>query len=101
MDGLNGLDATVRAVREHRDVRVIVLSMHKSEEYVVQALRAGASGYLLKDAATSELETAIRTVMQRRNPSKPRGLAPGRGVRGARGGSSRLATSAALNPSNT
>ena len=62
MDGLNGLDATVRIVREHREVRVIVLSMHKSEEYVVHALRAGASGYLLKDDATTELEAAIRTV---------------------------------------
>ncbi len=64
MDGLNGLEATLRTVREHRDVRVIVLSMHRNEEYVVQALRTGASGYLMKDAAASELETAIRTVMR-------------------------------------
>jgi DNA-binding NarL/FixJ family response regulator len=63
MDGLNGLDATSRTVQDHRGVRVIVLSMHKNEEYIVHALRAGASGYLLKDAATTELETAIRTVM--------------------------------------
>jgi DNA-binding NarL/FixJ family response regulator len=45
-------------------VRVIVLSMHKTEEYVVHALQAGASGYLLKDAAASELELAIRAVMK-------------------------------------
>jgi DNA-binding NarL/FixJ family response regulator len=64
MDRLNGLEATVRAVRDHRHVRVIVLSMHKNEEYVVQALRTGASGYLMKDAAASELETAIRTVIR-------------------------------------
>ena len=62
MDGLNGLEATVHAVRDHRDVRVIVLSMHKSEEYVVHALQAGASGYVSKDAATTELEAAIRAV---------------------------------------
>jgi DNA-binding NarL/FixJ family response regulator len=64
MDGLNGLDATQRAVQEHRDVRVVVLSMHRNEEFVVQALRAGASGYVVKDSAVSELETAIRTVVR-------------------------------------
>jgi DNA-binding NarL/FixJ family response regulator len=64
MDGLNGLEATLRAVQDHPDVRVIVLSMHRNEEFVVQALRSGASGYVMKDAAVSELETAIRTVMR-------------------------------------
>jgi DNA-binding NarL/FixJ family response regulator len=64
MAGLNGLEATLRAVREHRGVRVIVLSMHRTEEYVVHALQAGASGYLHKDAAAAELEQAIRTVMK-------------------------------------
>jgi DNA-binding NarL/FixJ family response regulator len=63
MAGLNGLEATLRTVQDYRDVRVIVLSMHKSEEYVVHALQAGAAGYLVKDAAASELEQAIRTVM--------------------------------------
>jgi DNA-binding NarL/FixJ family response regulator len=62
MAGLNGLEATMRAVRDHRGVRVVILSMHKNEEYVVHAVQAGASGYLLKDVATTELETAIRTV---------------------------------------
>ena len=42
----------------------MILSMHKHEEYVVHAVQAGASGYLLKDVATTELETAIRTVMK-------------------------------------
>jgi DNA-binding NarL/FixJ family response regulator len=64
MAGLNGLEATMRAVRDHRGVRVVILSMHKNEEYVVHAVQAGASGYLLKDVATTELETAIRTVMK-------------------------------------
>lgn len=64
MEGLNGLEATLRAVQDHRDVRVVVLSMHKSEEYVVHALQAGASGYLMKDVAASELVVSIRTVMR-------------------------------------
>jgi DNA-binding NarL/FixJ family response regulator len=64
MAGLNGLEATVRTVRHHRGVRVIVLSMYGTEEFVVHALRAGATGYLLKDAAASELERAIRSVMK-------------------------------------
>jgi DNA-binding NarL/FixJ family response regulator len=64
MAGLNGLEATLRAVKKHPLVRVIILSMHKNEEYIVQALQAGASGYLLKDAAASELESAIRTVLR-------------------------------------
>lgn len=62
MTGLNGLEATSRIIKEWPQVRVIILSMHKSEEYVLQALRNGASGYLLKDASPSELELAIRTV---------------------------------------
>jgi DNA-binding NarL/FixJ family response regulator len=60
MPRLSGLEATARITREHPDVRVIVLSMHASEEYVWQALRAGASGYVLKDAGLAELDLAIR-----------------------------------------
>lgn len=62
MAGLNGLEATARIVREFPSVRVIILSMHANEEYVLQTLRAGALGYLLKDAATTELELAIQAV---------------------------------------
>jgi DNA-binding NarL/FixJ family response regulator len=62
MSGLNGLEATLRVAREFPQVRVIILSMHANEEYVVQTLRAGATGYLLKDAATAELELAIHAV---------------------------------------
>lgn len=60
MAGLNGLEATGRIVKEFPQVRVIILSMHANEEYVLQALRAGAVGYLLKDAGTAELELAVR-----------------------------------------
>jgi DNA-binding NarL/FixJ family response regulator len=64
MSELNGLQATERIAREFPAVRVIILSMHANEEYVLQALRSGAAGYLLKDAATVELELAITAVMR-------------------------------------
>jgi DNA-binding NarL/FixJ family response regulator len=62
MRGLNGLEATARITREFPNVRVIILSMHQNEEYFWQALKAGASGYLLKKAATTELASALRRV---------------------------------------
>lgn len=62
MPGLNGLEATARIVKSHPRTAVIILSMHATEEYALQALRAGASGYLLKDAAPAELELAIAAV---------------------------------------
>jgi DNA-binding NarL/FixJ family response regulator len=63
MRGLNGLEATARIAKEFPKVRVIILSMHQSEEYFWQALKAGASGYLLKKAATAELAAALKQVM--------------------------------------
>jgi DNA-binding NarL/FixJ family response regulator len=62
MAGLNGLEATDRIAQAFPDVRVIILSMHDNKEYVLQALRAGAAGYLLKDSAKAELELAVRAV---------------------------------------
>lgn len=62
MPGLNGLEATARVVKEFPMVRVIILSRHDNEEYFWQALRSGAAGYLLKKAATAELEAAIQRV---------------------------------------
>lgn len=63
MRGLNGLEATARITKEAPGVRVVILSMHQSEEYFWQALKAGASGYLLKKAATAELPSALERVM--------------------------------------
>jgi DNA-binding NarL/FixJ family response regulator len=63
MLGLNGLEAAGHAAKHYPHVRVIMLSMHKNEEYVLRALQVGAAGYLLKDAAAGELEAAIRAVM--------------------------------------
>jgi DNA-binding NarL/FixJ family response regulator len=64
MPGLNGLEATERMIRDFPKVRIIILSMHNNEEYVMRALKAGAVGYLLKKAATAELETALQRVVQ-------------------------------------
>jgi DNA-binding NarL/FixJ family response regulator len=61
--GVNGLEATARIKARFPDTRVIVLSMHSSAEYALQALRAGASGYLLKNSAPGEIGVAIRAVM--------------------------------------
>ncbi|MEY2427545.1 MAG: hypothetical protein QOJ40_430 [Verrucomicrobiota bacterium] len=63
MPGLNGLEATARLTKEFPEVRVIILSRHENEEYFWHALKAGASGYLLKRAAIAEMESALRRVM--------------------------------------
>jgi DNA-binding NarL/FixJ family response regulator len=62
MRGLNGLEATARIRRERPEIRVLILSMHDSKEYVLQALSAGACAYLLKDSAPAELELALQAV---------------------------------------
>ena len=62
MPKLSGLELAVRLSETHPEVRVIILSMHSDEEYVREAMMAGAAGYLLKDSATAELELALRTV---------------------------------------
>jgi len=62
MPGLNGLEAAARIAKKFPNVRVIILSMHVNEEYVLQALRAGAAGYMVKGADAAELEIAIRAV---------------------------------------
>ncbi len=62
MPALSGLEVAARLARDHPDTKVLVLSMHRSEEYVLEALRAGAAGYILKDADAAELELALRAV---------------------------------------
>ena len=63
MPGLNGLEAAARVTRGWPNIRILILSMHQSEEYVRQALRSGAAGYLLKDAAPLELELALKALL--------------------------------------
>lgn len=62
MPGVNGIEATERIVTAHPDARVLVLTTFDLDEYAFAALRAGASGFLLKDAAPAELAAAVRTV---------------------------------------
>jgi DNA-binding NarL/FixJ family response regulator len=64
MPGLNGVEAASRISKELPFARVLILSMHANEEYVLQALRAGASGYLLKDSGKQELILAVNSIMQ-------------------------------------
>lgn len=64
MTEMSGLEALPRIVKNFPTVSVIILSAHANEEYVIRALRRGAMGYMLKDAATMELELAIRSVAQ-------------------------------------
>jgi DNA-binding NarL/FixJ family response regulator len=64
LPGLNGLEVAARVAKEHAGVRVVILSMHANEEYVLRALQAGAAGYMLKDARAPELELALRAVMR-------------------------------------
>ncbi|HSM06930.1 MAG TPA: response regulator transcription factor [Longimicrobiales bacterium] len=66
MPGADGLEVT-RALREEgRDCRILILSMHDNPEYVLQALRLGADGYVLKDAGPAELRDAVQTVWEGR-----------------------------------
>jgi DNA-binding NarL/FixJ family response regulator len=62
MPQLNGLDATARLAAISPEMHTIILSMNANEEYVLQALRCGAAGYLVKNISPSELEQAIRAV---------------------------------------
>jgi DNA-binding NarL/FixJ family response regulator len=60
MPRLNGIEVVRRLRAELPETRTLVLTMHEEEEYVLHVVRAGASGYLLKDSATSELLQAVR-----------------------------------------
>ena len=64
MAELGGLEALPRITKDFPGVKVIILSAHANEEYVIRALRSGAAGYMLKDAATAELQLAIDAVAQ-------------------------------------
>jgi len=62
MPGLNGIEVAARVREESPRTRVLVLSMHSDEGFVARALRAGVSGYLLKDSAPDELLAALKAV---------------------------------------
>jgi len=62
MPGMNGIDATAKIATAHPRSRVLILTTFDLDEYAFEGLRAGASGFLLKDAPPEELVRAIRTV---------------------------------------
>ncbi len=62
MPGCSGIETAADIKARFPETRVVILSMHAGEEYVSQALRSGASGYLLKDASPMELDLALRAV---------------------------------------
>ncbi|HEX8982154.1 MAG TPA: response regulator transcription factor [Ktedonobacterales bacterium] len=66
MPEMNGIEATRQIKRALDSTRVLILTMHENEEYLFQVLRAGASGYILKEAAGTELISAIRIVFSGR-----------------------------------
>ncbi len=62
MPEMDGLEATRQIKNRYPDIHVLVLTMHRSDEYFFEMLQAGASGYVLKGAETSELINAVRVV---------------------------------------
>jgi two-component system, NarL family, nitrate/nitrite response regulator NarL len=62
MPNMNGLEATKFVREEFPDVRVLILSIHTNKQYVLQIIRSGAQGYVLKDASPADLVRAIESV---------------------------------------
>jgi len=62
MPVLNGIFTTERIKKKHPDIKIIILSRHDAEEYIVEAFRAGADGYIVKNAASHELRDAVKIV---------------------------------------
>ena len=67
MPEMNGIDATTKITTEYKTVKVIALSMHSDRRFVMQMLKAGAAGYLLKDSAFEELVSAIHAVIAKQH----------------------------------
>jgi two-component system, NarL family, response regulator NreC len=63
MPGLNGMDATVQIKQRSSGTKVIILSMHDDESYVLSALQNGACGYVLKESSTADLIQAVRSAI--------------------------------------
>jgi two-component system, NarL family, response regulator NreC len=71
MPELNGIEATRRIIADVPGVKVIALSMYSDRKFVIEILGAGASGYILKDCAFTELRLAIKTVLQNQTYLSP------------------------------
>jgi DNA-binding NarL/FixJ family response regulator len=64
MPGFDGIEATRRIKEAHPDIKVVILTVHEDEEYAHQVLRAGASGYVLKNASKKEIFQAVRSALR-------------------------------------
>lgn len=63
MPGMNGIEAIAQIKRRYPQVKILVLTLHRADEYIHESLKAGADGYILKDATHDELRVAIRSVL--------------------------------------
>lgn len=84
---LNGIEATRQIVRRAPEVRVLVLSMYSDENCITQVMQAGATGYLLKDSADTELAQAVTAVSQGKSffsPTVAKAMLDGAAPRSAR-----------------
>ena len=69
MPRMDGLEATRAIKREHPKTRVLMVTMHDDQDYMLEAIKAGAAGYVLKDAARDELVDTVRRVACHAPPS--------------------------------
>jgi two-component system response regulator DegU len=71
MPRLDGLEATRKVKQEYPKIIVLILTMHENPDYLLEALRAGAAGYVLKDASHEEVVTAVRQALGGESPLDP------------------------------
>jgi DNA-binding NarL/FixJ family response regulator len=72
MPNLNGIEAALQIRQERPETAVVMLSMHSDEGYILRALRAGATGYILKDSAEADLVGAVRAVAEGKSFFSPK-----------------------------
>jgi DNA-binding NarL/FixJ family response regulator len=71
MPEMDGLEATRAIKQEYPKISVLILTMHENPDYLLEALKAGAAGYVLKDALQHEVTTAVRQVLAGESPLNP------------------------------
>ncbi|CCG99737.1 two component transcriptional regulator, LuxR family [Fibrella aestuarina BUZ 2] len=62
MPGMSGIQTAQQVARSYKNVKILMLSMHNNEDYILRAVEAGALGYILKDSSSDEMMKAIKTV---------------------------------------
>jgi DNA-binding NarL/FixJ family response regulator len=81
MPEMDGLEATRAIKQECPGTGILMVTMHENRDYMLEATKAGAAGYVLKDAPRNELLSAVRRVVDA-EPSNPQAAQPGHGVFG-------------------